>query len=91
MVIHSGLEMMSYLSETPLMELRFLQALKAFVAVIANHGVPLATETAIFEALAAPVEDEQIVVPLMVVAHLASHFITQKSLTLRRGFPKIGI
>jgi hypothetical protein len=77
MVIHSAFEMMSYLSVTPLIVLRFLQAAKESVAVIVFHGVPLATETATLDPPGVPVEGEQIFVPAIVVAHFDSHFITQ--------------
>jgi hypothetical protein len=83
--------MISYLLTTPFIEFRFLQAVRELVASMLFQGVPLATDTAILEALAVPVEGEQIEVPAIVVAHFASHFITQKSLTLKTGFPRTGI
>jgi hypothetical protein len=85
MVIHSAFEMISYLLTTPFKALRLVQAVRESDAVIVFHGTPFATETAILEALAAPVEGEQFVVPARVVAHFASHFITQKSLFTPRA------
>jgi hypothetical protein len=77
---------MSYLFVTTLMASRLLQALLESVAEIVFQGVPLATETATFDPPGVPIEGEQILVPVMVVAHLASQFMTQNSLTPRVAF-----